>query len=227
MAHGTPAANALSSYADTRRALTRALLRAFEQPPGDEPAAWADLAALQAPAFAALETQAEEIRLALQDVHGIDGLPSAPALPAELAARLATYRDHKKALLRELNASLAGIVRTSVAPTSNGVSVPVSAFSKEQQAALAALSREKDSLRDALAERRRASGATQDRKSVDNLLEDFERARQAQELRERYADYRTALLEPGLSPAQRRLLLASALQSLDFPLPSGEPIHAP
>jgi len=39
-----------------------------------------------------------------------------------------------------------------------------------------------------------------------------------------YKDYRTAMLEPGLSPAQRRLLFGAALVGLAQPLPPGEPM---
>jgi hypothetical protein len=222
-----PVAEALAAYADARRALVHELLAAFERPT-DDPARWRDLVARQAPAFAALEAQADKLRTALQETNaGMDDLPSIPSLPADLAGRLAAYRDRKQALLVEFNASLTSTVRAAATSAPDRVVVPVSAFTGDQQIRLAALNREKDAIRAALVEHRRASGSTQDRKSVDNLLEDFDRARQAQELREKYAAYRIALLEPGLSPAQRRLLLDSALQRLALPLPSGEPLLAP
>jgi hypothetical protein len=41
------------------------------------------------------------------------------------------------------------------------------------------------------------------------------------ELFQRYRDYETAVLEPGLSPEQRRLLFSAALVQLDLPLPPG------
>jgi hypothetical protein len=40
---------------------------------------------------------------------------------------------------------------------------------------------------------------------------------------EKYHDYEIAVLEPGLSPEQRRLLFASGVSSLDLPLPGGIP----
>lgn len=213
-------AQAMASYAGARRALAAQLLAQFERPVED-PAQWRELAARQAPAFAALEVQAEEIRMALHETAGFDGLPAAPALPPELAVRLAAYNRHKQALLLEISASLSSTVRAAAAPAPGGVAVPISAFSPAQQAALAALNRERDAIRAALVDHRRAAGSAPDRKSIDNLLQDFERARQAQELREEYAGYRTAVLEPGLSPAQRRLLLDGAFQHLALPLPPG------
>jgi len=221
-----PVAEALAAYAEARLALGRELLASFERPT-DNPSRWRDLAARQAPAFAALENQADAMRIVLQTADGIDGLPPTPPIPPDLALRLAAYRDRKQALLRELNASLANTVRSATTSVPASVAVPVSAFTEEQQAALASLNREKDAIRAALVLQRQTTGSSQDRKSIDNLLEDFERARQAQELREKYADYRTALLEPGLSPAQRRLLLDTAFQHLALPLPSGEPLFAP
>jgi hypothetical protein len=215
-------ATEIAAYAEARRTLAGGLLAEFERP-GDNPAKWRDLAARQAPAFAALEIQAEEIRLALHETNAFDGPRTVPALPAELTDRLTAYNNRKQALLLEISASLSSTV-SAATPVPEGIAVPVSAFTPAQQTALAALNRERDAIRAALIEHRRTSGSTQDRKSIDNLLQDFESARKAQELREEYAEYRTAVLEPGLAPAQRRLLLDGAFQHLALPLPSGEPL---
>jgi hypothetical protein len=64
-----------------------------------------------------------------------------------------------------------------------------------------------------------------DRKSINDLLEEFENSRQEQEVWERYRDYQTAVLLPGLSPEQRRLLFAAAVEKLALPLPAGEVAH--
>jgi hypothetical protein len=40
---------------------------------------------------------------------------------------------------------------------------------------------------------------------------------------EKYHDYELAVLEPGLSPEQRRLLFGSGIVNLDLPLPGGVP----
>jgi hypothetical protein len=218
-------ATAVEAYSQARRALAGGLFAEFERPV-DNPAQWQDLAARQEPAFAALEIQAEEIRVALRETNGFDGLPAAPALPAELTGRLAAYNSRKQALLLKISASLTSTVRAAATSVPGGIAVPVSAFTPAEQTALAELNRERDAIRAALVEHSRTSGSAQDRKSIDNLLQDFERARQAQELREEYAEYRTAVLEPGLSPAQRRLLLDGAFQHLALPLPSGEPLPA-
>ena len=217
----------VAAYTEARRALVRELVAALATTGPGESEQLRQLAARQAPAFATLETLASALRQTLYDTPGIDGLPPAPSLPPELAARLAAYHGRKQALLRALNASLTQTVRDAARATPNSLAVPVSAFTTEQQAEITSLNREKAELRLALADHHRANGSAQDRKSVNTLLEDFERARQQQELREKYRDYRLALLEPGLTPAQRRLLFDAALQALDLPLPFGEPLRQP
>lgn len=220
----------LEAYTAIRRQLADTLLATLRELLSGEPATAAqklqDLATLQAPAFAALDAQAEQLRHALRASVDLSGIPATPSLPSDLVARITTYRQHKQTLLRQLHATLTQTARAAALPSARpgGIAVPITAFTPDQQAALATLNREKDAIRTALAETQRTAGAGQDRKSIDDLLENFERARQAQELRELFRDYRIAVLEPGLSPAQRRLLFAAALQSLALPLPSGEPL---
>lgn len=218
---------AIAEFTSTRRLLAAAILRTITESEAN-PRRLQQLAAEQAPAYATLETKAEEIRAALQTLPASDS-DTAPQLPAELAERLASYRERKKALFRELHASILAAPGATVANPGKGgeVTVSVTAFSSEQQAALGALNAEKAALRAALAEHRRRNGGTTDRRSIDTLLEEFERSRQQQELHELYLDYRRALLEPGLSPAQRRLLFTAAVRALALPLPSGEPLQQP
>lgn len=224
-----PVAAQLAAFGSAKRQLVNeilALLHSF--PPADRESMLRrleDLAAQQAPAFTALDTQAEAIRRALPAPTDPAAAAQPPNLPPELAGRLAAYRNHKQELLRQLHAVLTQTARAAATASPGGLAVPVTAFTPAQQAELVALNREKDTLRAAIAEHRRNTGAAQDRKSIDDLLEAFEHARQAQELRVKYRDYRIAVLEPGLAPGQRRLLFAAALQALDLPLPLGQPLH--
>ncbi|MFT3829938.1 MAG: hypothetical protein QM691_09570 [Opitutaceae bacterium] len=217
----------IAEFVAARKSLASDIIRMIAEVDAN-PRRLQQLAAEQAAVLAALEDKAEAIRPLLQPVPDTDGSPQ-PQLPAELAERLAAYREHKKTLFRELHASILAAPGPYAASTGRPgeVAVSVAAFSAEQQAALGALNAEKASLRTALAEHRRRSGGTTDRRSIDTLLEDFERSRQQQELRELYLDYRRALFEPGLSPAQRRLLFAAAVRALALPLPSGEPLRQP
>ena len=58
--------------------------------------------------------------------------------------------------------------------------------------------------------------------TAEAALNETARYVEVQESAEGYRDYRTAVFEPGLSPAQRRLLFGQAIEGLRLPLPAGE-----
>jgi hypothetical protein len=181
------------------------------------------LAVDQAARIAELEERAEEIRRGLAGVANMSGPPAPPPLPEELAARISVYRSHKLDLLKLLHAELA---QPAAAERSGGRPVPVkeqvAIFNREHVAQFAELKAEKDGIREALAQYLRNGDATRERKSIDDLLEEFENSRQEQEIWVRYRDYQIAVLMPGLSPEQRRLLFDAAVEKLALPLPGGE-----
>jgi hypothetical protein len=227
-------------YTSAKAALQHELTAVLQDLP-PSPGAHADtarrLAAAQAPRFAALDAIAEEIRRDLAAVPSAPGISVAPSLPAELTTRITLYRNHKLEALRTLHAMLIPDARSApgeggtryVAP--DGSSLPagraakiqqsVAEFDRTQAGLVAALNKEKAAIRASLAEHMRSRGAPQDRKSVDDLLREFENARQQQELWEKFRDYQAAVLLPGLSPAQRRLLFDGAIVQLGLPLPAG------
>jgi hypothetical protein len=181
------------------------------------------LATRQAPRIAALDELAENIRRGLARVPDMPGPPVPPRLPAEIAARISAYRGHKLDLLKALHAMVAQPVpdtrpRQKVVP----VQEEVAAFNREHAAQFAELRIEKDGIREALAQYMRGEQAMRERKSIDGLLEEFENSRQKQEVWEKYRDYQAAVLMPGLSPEQRRLLFDAAVEKLALPLPAGE-----
>ena len=98
-------------------------------------------------------------------------------------------------------------------------------FERVQSTQLAELNKERAGIRESLSEYVRANDRPTDTKSVDDLLKDFEDARQRQELWDRYRDYQTAALMPGLSPEQRRMLYDAAVEELALPLPAGESVR--
>jgi hypothetical protein len=57
---------------------------------------------------------------------------------------------------------------------------------------------------------------------VNDLLKDFEDARQQQEQWDRYMDLQSAVVMPGLSPGQRRVLFDAGVEQLGLPLPAGK-----
>ena len=181
------------------------------------------LAAKQEPRIAALEERAEDIRRGLASIPDLPGPPAPPRLPADLAARISAYRGHKLDLLKALHAVVAPPApaappRQRAMPAQEEVAV----FNREHAAQFAELKTEKDGIREALAQYMRGDHAPRDRKSIDGLLEEFENARQRQEVWEKYRDYQVAVLMPGLSPEQRRLLFDAAVEKLALPLPGGE-----
>jgi hypothetical protein len=215
--------------------------------------AMAKLAADQAPRFAALDAMAEEIRRGLAALPYLPGPAAAPSLPPDLTARINAYRVHKVELLRKLRSMLAspiptvsadhasqgqdapdpvagalawmhdGSSRTEVQSTELRVSV--GEFDRMQNELIEALNKEENGIREQLAEYARATNGHSDRKSVNDLLRDFEDARQRQEIWDKYKDYQTAALLPGLSMGQRRLLFDAAVEQLNLPLPTGEKVN--
>ena len=113
-----------------------------------------------------------------------------------------------------------GSTRTEI--QSNELTVSVAEFDHRQNELIAALNAEEKGIRESLAEFVRSSGGRVDSKSVNDLLRDFENARQRQELWDRYRDYQAAVLLPGLSTGQRNLLFDAAVEQLALPLPAGE-----
>ncbi len=215
--------------------------------------ALAKLGADQAPRFAALESTAEEIRRGFAAVPNPPGPPAAPSLPPELRTRINAYRAHKVELLRKLRSMLAeptpavsdsraaqgpgnpdpfagalawmhnSSSRTEVQSTELRVSV--GEFDRLQGELIEALNKEENGIREQLAAYARSINGQSDRKSVNDLLRDFEDARQRQEIWDKYQDYQTAVLTPGLSAGQRRILFDAAVEQLDLPLPAGAKIN--
>jgi hypothetical protein len=217
-------------------------LRSGEAGSADQTEALRRLAAAQTDRWTELDGIAEEIRRSLTAASTLSEPPAPTTLPPEITARIALYRSHKLEVLRTLQAMLArpavpGQTRTAdkiegVRPAGNEPADPpvvrqatlqeaVAEFNRQQIALIGELNTEEAGIRVALADYARTTGQPRDRKSVNDLLKDFERARRQQELWAKYQDYRTAVLLPGLSPAQRRLLFDAAIEKLDLPLPPG------
>jgi hypothetical protein len=116
-----------------------------------------------------------------------------------------------------------GSSRTEVQSTELRVSV--GEFDRLQSELIEGLNLEENAIREQLAVYARSTNGPTDRKSINDLLRDFEDARQRQEIWDRYKDYQTAVLLPGLSQGQRRLLFDAAVEQLDLPLPSGDIVN--
>lgn len=209
------------------KAELRDALRRYDATVADERTrALKQLSVSQAPRIAALEEQAEHIRRGLANVTDMPGPPAPPPLPKQIVAQISEYRSHKADLLKVLLTELAK--PATAGPSREGAVAPheqVAAFNRAHDAQCAQLTKERDGIREALAQYVRSENAPQDRKSINDLLEEFENARQEQELWEQYRDYQSAVLLPGLSAEQRRLLFDAAVEKLALPLPTGEVAH--
>jgi hypothetical protein len=97
------------------------------------------------------------------------------------------------------------------------VRAAVEAFHTDRAAEIAALNAEADAIRGELARQAAVQPGTNADKSTEALLREFADAFKRQQLATVYAEYRTAVLEPGLSPAQRRLLFDGAIADLKLP----------
>jgi hypothetical protein len=204
------------------------------------------LAQKQAPDFAALEKLAEEIRRGV-NLPAPEAKPITRAgLPPALVTRLMALQTDRSANQREATAKAEALsqnlrgepLRINYRFEDDGMKFAVIPFGRtatdkktleklnEEMAAiveryghrLAEIVNERDAIR---AETGVFLG-TKDAAAIDNALNAAARAALAQENTDAYAEYRTAVWEPGLSIEQRRLLLDGALQRLDLPLPRGE-----
>jgi hypothetical protein len=208
------------------------------------------LAETQAPRFDTLEALAEEIRVGFARLPIPPGPRIPPAFPASLSARITAYQTEKAALQKILQASLDEVRKAngvdsfklvkkdspSIGPAKFRFEVPESAnsqaviasaqkaietFNRTHEKRLADLNKEREAIRTEVA-RFATSEKASSGKSVETLLADFYAHLQQGERWQHYRYYQIAMLQPGLSPQQRRLLFEVALERLNLSLPSGE-----
>jgi hypothetical protein len=207
----------------------------------------------QAGRVAEVQAMAEEIRKGLALLPNPPGPPAPMLLPPELNARIAAYRAHKVELLRTLRAMIASPTPASAPPKAvleaknedpvtgalawlhdgtttteiqaSDLRVSTVDFHKMQGELISEVNTEEAGIRESLAEYVRAANGPTDRKSINDLLRDFEDARQREEVWESYRDYQAAVLMPGLSAAQRQLIFEAGIGELNLPLPTGEKVN--
>lgn len=202
------------------------------------------LAEQQAPRLAALELMAEEIRIGLAPLPNPASPPALP-LPRELSGRISAYLAQKADWQRVMQARLEtlrgefpedrveyvrqgmGLAiqivgnRRSSAETNarrTAALAPLASFNATQNERYLALSRDKEVIRTDVLKAVTGALGSASNKSIDQLLRQFAYAFGQQERWERYHDYEIAVLQPGLSAAQRRLLFGAAVEKLDLPL---------
>jgi len=225
----------ISEYENLKGTLRGELLKAVHENEGT----WLEaprirhleaLQATQADRFRKLDALAERIRVALAGVTLPDE-PPRPMLSSGVSSRLSEYLRSKEAFQRSLVRSLTelreryphreislvreeGKVRVRAKPGfGHAPDKAVTDFTDRIQEEWTELERKRGGISAEIAGELAARGG-QHAASIDQMAEDFARALIRQETWARYADYRTAVLRPGLSPRQRQLLFAEAVQSL-------------
>jgi hypothetical protein len=205
------------------------------------------LAEQQAARFSALEQAAEEIRAGLAPLAN-PAKPPTIALPHDLLERVGRYWDAKdlwqKTMLAKLEALRNALPedrvefvrqkdslqiqvvanrrsKQDVAAKRDALLAELAPFNAEHAASYAALARDKEMLRTEVLKAASAIAGRTSTKSIEMLLAEFSYAFSLQERWDRFAEYETAVLQPGLSPEQRRLLFGAAIESLDLPLAGG------
>lgn len=201
--------------------------------------AYTTLADRQAARFAELHALAEEIRVALAD-QSLPGQPAGSTLPENLTQRVgqavernAQLRQTARRHLQEFNRALAPErVKLGVANQAPQLEVlpPADAKAKpraDRGAAVARLQAANEQLRQEYAALAAEMEATRiavqlyrdtlpaPAPSLGQLNAQLARTYAERETWKRFRDYRDAVLTPGLSPAQRRLLFNAALVHLE------------
>lgn len=199
-----------------------------------------DLAAREAPAFAELETLAEEIRQLIAGLPYPDQ-PAPVAFPAALVDHMGAMLDHKSILVREVqrrakdfSAELApehvevafehNAASLKLLPAADATAKPTrnrneilkrfDIENRELKRKFDDLATEMDKVRTEL-QRYHNSLPAGTAPDLNALSVEVARAGVAHRNWERYRDYRDAVLTPGLSPAQRRLLFNAAVVELE------------
>jgi hypothetical protein len=205
----------------------------------------------QSAKLAELESLAEEIRGGLgQSRVALPPAERSP-LPGTLTARLATLLRERAHSVEEATAKADAVLKRAasrgvrvvyqfeedglkyvVAPPRGGrgatgdltgtieeINEEMSDTAGEYGRRLAGLLNELNAIR---REAATALGST-DRGTIDSAMMVASRSILRRQSGEGYRDYRLAVFEPGLAPAQRRLLFDGAIERLELPLPRGEP----
>lgn len=204
----------------------------------------------QAPKLAELESIADEIRAGLPPLSQLGAAPMRSRLPPTLVQRISASITRRVALQKEATAKIETVVvrvrekripvRVTYRFENDGVKFLVSPLGRQQRSdnggqveaisaeleAIAAiydrafveLVNEQSVIRQEVAE----TIGRQDSPSITAALTEAIQANALDETSSSYADYRTAVFQTGLSPAQRRLLFDAAIEQLGLPLPRGE-----
>jgi hypothetical protein len=204
-----------------------------------------ELAVKQEARLAALEILAEDIRRDFAVQPQQPRPPDLPALEPGLAGQIKSWIADKRArqtFLSNMLTAVARVVPIQSARTTKDDSGKeilnirlntrgqrperiqaanriIQDYRTETAQRAEALVRKEQAIRTALAAMFRSPGGPDRDREVEQFLENYEEIMDRQDLWYRYDDYRAAVLQPGLSPEQRRLLFDAGIGELKLPLP--------
>jgi len=237
-----------SEKAALKRELREAVIAGDKLTPEERLQAFSTLAESQWPRLAPLEALAEEIRVALAALP-VPRLAAPPHVPPALLARIKQYMSDRQAFIRDFNQAQKAATELVPPPPPDGKlsadeRVQLARQRNEERAAL----RERVAQQFQIHTRERFERMRGEFEQIqislklvaaaqfdsetgkplnpDTLLRVYSIAMDKFDAFGReeviYRGYRTAMLMPGLSPEQRRLLFGAALVGLAQPLPLGE-----
>jgi hypothetical protein len=204
------------------------------------------LAERQWPQIAALEELAEDIRRDLARLPNQPGPPPAPPLPAALTAHIMEFLAERNELRTEIvrkveelkkrfpfiriqstrNASGTSDLKLLISPRPDNdeemkaLRTTLTAFNQEIATRQGQLRKSEQAIRREF----EITAAPGEGHSAEGLLDDYAEILQQREDWSLYGAYQTAMLTPGLSPEQRRLLFDRGLEKLSLPLPNWDQI---
>lgn len=196
--------------------------------------AFRELAAQQAPRFAELEATAEHVRQSLAQLpslqRSVRPAPLESDLEKEITAALKDLRNLKSEIAACLARAAADVSPPSARASPTSIEnwrakqkmrarEAVARFKDANQERLVALDHRLERLRPQLEAHWPRDLSDPQPEDPATLLETFARARNRDQAN---FEYHLAVLEPGLSPEQRRLLFGGAIELLDLPLPGPE-----
>jgi hypothetical protein len=197
----------------------------------------ADLAQRQSARLESLEELAEDVRVALVDVPALRRPTPPRAVPESIDILLREYQRDREALQRRLVAAVRA-AQVAVPPAATqepaelaehrerlaaAVETATRTFEQENVGEYEALQSDMNALIEAVSRFIPEDDEVLLQASPEAIITAF-LARQRRE--EAAFEYHTAVLEPALSPPQRRLLFAGAQRRMALPLPGGEPYPA-
>lgn len=214
----------IASYRAKKTRLKQELIDKLVATPPPRAAQLVDFNAAQQKLFPELETLGNEIRRELATLQDPARPPDLPPISPALEKEITAYHAEKLDLAKSLLARVDEVKRTpGRGDEQERIREAMASYQRANAARYAALDREREKIQGELAHLANPAGGRSGEVSADVLLKKFATAIEERNTFRNYKDYQLAVLQPGLSSPQRRLLFDGALENLRLPLPAAAP----